>query len=187
MQLLLKIFPPIQAWDPEDLLNAPAEDVVDRLVQRGSVRCPRLLADRAELLEPTEINKDYVEFGERVTRRVTRLVLAVPFEGEMGVFNLRADTSSSNPPRVLRLDSHELHLVIDNPPSEGAHVRAQFDEQIAKIEQYLGWSRQQIDRHNQQIRDEVPKLVAKRREELLATRSLQADIGYPVRGTGTDN
>src|ERR1700676_3557747 len=34
--------------------------------------------------------------------------------------------------------------------------------------------------HNQHIRDEVSGMVAARREELLATRRLQADTGYPT-------
>jgi hypothetical protein len=88
---------------------------------------------------------------------------------------------------VLRLDQQELHLALDDPPNDGAAVRAKFDEQIAKIEQYLGWSRQQIDAHNQHIRDEVSGMVAARREEPLATRRLQADTGYPTsRRTGRD-
>jgi hypothetical protein len=61
---------------------------------------------------------------------------------------------------VLRIDHDELHLVIDGPPDDGAQIRAQFDEQIAKIEKYLGWSRQQIEGHNERVRSDVPKLVA---------------------------
>ena len=172
----------LQNWDPDALLTTPDEDLIDRLIQQGTVRCPRLLTDQAELLNPTEVEKESMDFGERYTRRVTRLVLAVPFDGRRDVFTLRADTSSFNPPRVLRLQDNELHLAVDDPPEDAARIRAQFDEQIAKIEQHLDWSRIQIDRHNQQIRSDVPKFVADRREQLLATRKLQSDTGYPTRG-----
>jgi len=172
----------LQNWDADDLLNTPEEEISERLVREGTVHCPRLLTDQAEMLDATEVDMDYMDFGERRTRRVTRMVLAVPFEGERVIFTLRADTSSSNPPRVLRLNAHELHLVVDDPPADGAQLRAQFDDQIAKIEQHLAWSRSQIDRHNQRVRDELPKLVAERREQLLATRKLQSDTGYPTRG-----
>jgi hypothetical protein len=171
----------LQSWDPDDLLNTPVDDVVARLVDQGAVSCPYLRADDAFLLEPTEVDQQFIDFGERYTRRVTRLVLMVPFEGEKDVFSLRANTSTNMPPQVLRLQDHAIHLAIDNPSNDPAAVRAAFDEQIANIEQYLSWSRQEIDQHNQQIRNEVPGIVAKRREELLATRNLQAQIGYPVR------
>jgi hypothetical protein len=171
----------LQTWDPDDLLNTSAEDVIDRLADEGSVQCPSLLIDDAFLLEPTEVTEQYIDFGERRARRVTRFVLVVPFEGEKDVFTLRADQSSMNPPRVLRLKDHELHLYIDNPPDDPAKVKAIFDEQITKIDEHLSWSRRQIDLHNQQIRSEVPAVVAKRREQLLAARNLQAQIGYPIR------
>lgn len=171
----------LRGWDPDDLLNTPIDDVVARLVDEGSVQCPYLRADDAFMLEPTEVDQQFVDFGERYTRRVTRLVLVVPFEGEKDVFTLRANTSSTMLPQVLRLQDREIHLAVDNPSNDPAAVKGAFDEQIANIEQYLSWSRQDIDRHNQQMRTEVPGMVAKRREELLATRNLQAQIGYPVR------
>ncbi|GFG66897.1 hypothetical protein MKUB_43870 [Mycobacterium kubicae] len=178
----------LRNWNADSLLDTPAETVIAQLVEEGSVRCPRLLTDQAwQQPDAREVDKQIIEFGEPVTRRVKRLVLVVPFEGEMDVFTLRADTSSTNPPRVLRLDPQELHLAVDDPPSDGAAVRAMFEEQIANIERYLGWSRQQIDAHNKRIRDQVPRMVEVRREEMRATRRLQADTGYPTsRPTGSD-
>jgi hypothetical protein len=178
----------LQNWKPDSLLDTQPETVIAQLVDKGSVQCPRLLTDQVwQQPDVVEVNKQTVEFGEPVTRRVKRLVLVVPFEGEKDVFTLRANNSSLNPPRVLRLDKQELHLALDDPPSDGTAVRANFDEQIAKIEQYLGWSREQIETHNQLIRNEVPGMVTARREELLATRKLQADTGYPTSRPTGDN
>lgn len=171
----------IQALGPDELLKVPNEEVVERLVKRGSVRCPRLIADQAEQLDPTEVDKTEIQFGERVTRRVTRLVLAVPYEGERDIFLLRADTSSPNNPRVLQLTDREIHFAVDEPPSNGAQIKTMFDAQIAHVGQYLEWSRQQIDAHNQRIRDEVPRMVEARREQLQATRNLQEETGFPIR------
>lgn len=172
----------LQNWNTDDLLKTPAKTIVAQLVEKGSVRCPRLLNDQVwQQPDALEVDKQIVEFGERVSRRVKRLVLVVPFEGETDVFTLRADTSSTNPPRVLRLNSQELHLAIDDPPSDGAAIRAKFDAEIAKIEQYLGWSREQIDAHNQRIRDEVPRMVDARCEEVRATRNRGLLISRRVR------
>jgi hypothetical protein len=171
----------LQAWASDDLLNTPTEDVVEDLVKRGSVRCPRLLTDKSEQLDATEIDQQVREFGERYTRRVARMVLVVPFEGEKAVFTFRANTSTPNPPVVLQLRDQELHLAVDNPDN-GAQLEAEFDKQIQKIQEYLGWSREQIDQYNQQIQNDVPNMVAERREQLLATRNLQKEAGYPIRG-----
>lgn len=171
----------LQNWNADDLLNTPADDVVDELTALASVRCPELLAADAYLLESTEVDQQYRDWGEIRTRRVTRFVLVVPYEGNKDVFTLRADRWSTAPPEVLELRDGELRLAIDDPPADATAVRARFDDQIQKIESYLVWSREQIETHNRQIRGELPRMVGRRREQLLAARNLQAEIGYPVR------
>lgn len=130
------------------------------------------------MLPATEVDQQYRDWGEQRTRRVTRLVLVVPFEGHKDIFNLRPDQFTTMPPQVLRLQGHEIHLAIDNPSNDAAAINAAFHKQIANIEKYLGWSRRQIDLHNQGLRNELPGMVARRREQLLATRNLQAEIGF---------
>lgn len=168
----------LQSWDADDLLNTPVDDVVEQLVELGSVECPDLRVDDAFMLPATEVDQQYRDWGEQRTRRVTRLVLVVPFEGHKDIFNLRPDQFTTMPPQVLRLQGHEIHLAIDNPSNDAAAINAAFHKQIANIEKYLGWSRRQIDLHNQGLRNELPGMVARRREQLLATRNLQAEIGF---------
>ncbi|WP_078330173.1 hypothetical protein [Mycobacteroides salmoniphilum] len=171
----------LQGWDPDDLLNTPVDDVVEYLVDLGSVECPQLLVDEAYQLEPAEVEQQFVNFGRVHTRCVVRFVLVVPFVGLSDVFTLQADMSTWSPPQVLRLEEGALHLVLDDPPSDPAATRKAFEDQIAEIEKYLGWSRSQIDSHNRHVGDEVPSMVGRRREQLLAMRNLQASVGFPVR------
>ena len=171
----------LQSWDADDLLNTPVDDVVEQLVDLGSVGCPDLRVDDAFMLEPSEIDQQYRDWGEVRTRRVARLVLVVPFDGDKDIFDLRPDQFTTMPPQVLRLQGDEIHLAIDDPSTDAAAINSAFHEQIANIEKYLAWSRRQIESHNQGLRKELPGMVAKRREQLLATRNLQADIGFPVR------
>jgi hypothetical protein len=170
----------LQVLSADELASAPPESIVAQLIGSGSVECPRLLVAEKWQKPAEEVNQQYREFGETATRRVPRFVLVVPFEGERDVFTLRANTSSTNPPRVLKIERQELHLVIDNPPIDAAAVVANFDEQIAKIEQYLGWSRTQIEEHNERLRSELPALVEARCAQLAAARQLQEDTGYPT-------
>lgn len=170
----------LHGWDPDDLLNTPVEDVVERLVDMGSVRCPALLTEQAWMPDATEVKQEFTQFGERYTRTVTRLVLVIPYEGERVVFTMRANQGTFTRPQVLELGDNELRLAVDGLSKDSARVRAQFDEQIHAIQQHLTWSRAQIDQHNHQIKDDVPGMVAQRREQLLAVRNMQAEIGYPI-------
>ncbi|MGE2721734.1 hypothetical protein [Mycolicibacterium celeriflavum] len=171
----------LQKWDPDDLLRTPVEDVVDVLVDKALVNCPRLLVDQAWMTDPTETSQEYMEFGERRRVRVPRFVLVVPFEGDSGIFTLRADQFTFNPIHVLALRANELHIAVDNPPRDAAGLKSRFEEQIARIEEHLEWSRRQVELHNKAIRQDVPGIVTRRRDELLAARHLQAEVGFPVR------
>jgi hypothetical protein len=171
----------LRSMDANELLNAPVQDVVDELVEAGSVECPQLDVNAAFMLEPTEIDQGYQQFDRSYSRKISRFVLVVPFTGEKDVFTVCPDSSTMVRPQVLALNDQQLRLAVDDPPNEPAAVKEQFDEQIAAVEKYLSWSRPQIDNHNRQMREEVPVLVTRRREELLATRNLQAAIGYPIR------
>jgi hypothetical protein len=176
-----KVAERLQTWDPDALLKAPEADVIDELLEEGMARCPHLLRDKAWMPSPSETTLRLSEFGEIVKRRVTQLVLVVPFDGDKVVFRLRAGTSSSNPPQVMSVGDHELRLAVNGPTADAASVRAMFEAQLDKIETFLEWSRNQIEEHNARIRAEVPGMVAHRRAQLLATRNLQAEIGFPIR------
>lgn len=176
-----KVTERLERWEPDALLKTPEADVVDELIEDAGVRCPRLLRDEAWMPPPSETTQKFHQFGELMERRFTRFVLVVPFDGEKVIFTLRANTFSFNQPGVVSLREHELRIAVDGPTGDPASVRAQFDAQLDKIEQHLEWSRQQIDQHNEQIRAEVPDMVSRRRMQLLATRNLQAEIGFPIR------
>ncbi|OBG57307.1 hypothetical protein A5703_05380 [Mycobacterium sp. E188] len=170
----------LHRWNPDELLNVAVGDVVDYLVDMGSVDCPELLTDEMYQLEPTEIEQKYKDWDEIRTRRVVRLEFVVPFVGPRVIFSLQADHFSPVPPQVLQLRDHEIRLAVDGPLPDGAAIRSAVEARIREIERNLAWSRQQIDVHNRMIREQVPTMVERRRDELLATRELQADVGFPV-------
>lgn len=174
-----KVAERLDAWDPDALLKAAEADVIDELIEQGTARCPRLLRDKVWMPPPSETTQRFSEFGEIGERRVTQLVLVVPFDGEKVVFRLRAGASTWNPPQVMSVGDRELRIAVDGPAGDAASVRALFEAQLDKIETFLGWSRKQIEEHNAQIRADVPGMVARRREQILATRNLQAEIGFP--------
>lgn len=47
----------LQSWDADDLLNTPVDDVVEQLVELGSVECPDLRVDDAFMLPATEVDQ----------------------------------------------------------------------------------------------------------------------------------
>jgi hypothetical protein len=168
-------------WNPDALLKASEPDVIETLINEASVRCPRLLRDQVEMLEPAEAVRPFMQFGERYEQRVAVLTLVVPYEGERPVFLVRASTRQMVAIEVAQLTDTELHLTVEGAITDGAQVRRRFEEQLDRIAQHLDWARTDIERHNDMVRGTIPRLVRERRAELRSVRDVQSEIGYPMR------
>jgi hypothetical protein len=172
-------------WDPDQLLGTADVDVMDYLVAEYSVACPVLHRERTELLPVSEeIQTARGMFsGRPVEQRLTKFVLAVPFDGEKDVFKYRASNFSMNPPRAQVL-AGELRLTWTGDPQASrnpATIRQYFDGQLDSIETLLASSRGDVERHNTSLRTEVSYNLAQRKARLLGERQLEAGIGFPVR------
>jgi hypothetical protein len=174
----------VETWEPEKLLATAEADVVEYLVAEYSVACPVLHRDRAEQLPVSEdvAQAQGVWTGGAYERRLTKIVIAVPFDGEPDVFKYRASTHTWNPSQAQVHDG-ELRMAWTGEGSAiaAAAVRQHFDKELDKIEQYLSWSRGDIERYNSSLRTLITSSVAQRRARLLADRNLEAGVGFPVR------
>jgi hypothetical protein len=174
----------IDSWNPDEFLATPAADITEYLISKHSIQCPVLDRSAAEMLpvsEETAQGRD--PWGDIVAMRMTKMVVAVPFDGEADIFRLQAATSTTSPPSAL-VRPGELHVTWLGDTRAGhdpAAIRVQLNLELDKLEQYLSWSRRDIDQHNAYLRAHLPGRVAQRRDKLLADRNLQAGTGIPVR------
>jgi hypothetical protein len=173
----------VEEWEPDKLLATAEADVVEYLIAEYSVACPVLHRDQAQQLPVSEEVVQLRSWIDEVyERRQTKIAIAVPFDGEPDVFKYRPSTLTSSPPRAEVHDG-ELHVAWtgEGPAADPATVRQNLDSQLDKIEQYMSWSRGDIERFNAGLRTLITSLVAERRAKLLADRNLEAGIGFPVR------
>lgn len=175
----------IDKWDPDELLGTAEADVAEYLVRKYSVACPVLHRDQAEALPVSEeVQTARGMFsGDQYQQRVTKIAIAVPFDGEGDVFKYRASTFTGNTPRG-QVRNGELILTwtgSQQSPRDPATVRQYFENELDKTEQHLGWSRTDIDRHNTSLRSLVSSSLAARKTQLLADRQLEVGLGFPVR------
>ncbi len=172
-------------WNADQLLATAEADVVEYVVQKYSLPCPVLQRDQIEQLPVSEeVGPARDEFsGVIYERRVTKIVIAVPFEGEEDIFKLRPSQFGLSTP-TAEIRKGELRLTWTSGQRASADpeaVRRYFDGQLDRIEQLLGWARNDVDRHNRDLRAQVSSAVAERRAKLLADRQLEAGLGFPVR------
>ncbi|GAA0719394.1 hypothetical protein Drose_05720 [Dactylosporangium roseum] len=171
----------LENWEANSLLGTPVADVIDELMDIGSVDCPRLHRDQAWQEDPVEDVERRGHHPYRVERRFTKFILVVPFSGNRSVLDLRTSKHTGSYPYVEKMREQEIWVSAVGDGKSASTVEAELNAAVDKVEMYLGWAREEIERHNGQLQAELPEMVERRRAKLLADRNLQAAIGYPIR------
>lgn len=173
----------IDNWPDDDLLGQSEQEIVAFLSEKHSVQCPDLRPDDRWADEPLDI-KQRVQTPARVVEvPATRVVVHVPFDGDVAFFNCRPNSFDSMPPTAIIGDA-ELSIVYESRDLNSAQLTAYVDSTIASIQKWLDWARPTAAEHNEQVRSTVGEAVARRKAKLIADRKTVASLGIPIRRTG---
>lgn len=145
----------------------PDKDVVNHLMTEHSVGWCILHRDRIEQLPVFEHGPN----GRRI-------VIIVPFDGDAELFKLTARLPWFN---LHHLTDGEIRLAWDGTSSDPGEALEHFGAELDKIDEYLAWCHPDIQKHQDRLREELPILVARRRQMLIANQRLEGGLGFPVR------
>lgn len=180
----------VQRVAPNEVLARPYEQIAEEIIQLHLVPEPRL--DQANMTggvtdERVDVSGDFTRgVWDRFTPTYvdgSRITFRVPFTGPSEVLRLRASTSSFNPPRAnigngCLIVSRDVPADVLERDRDG--VVNSIRQEIAKIDTYLGYSRQDIAASNEQLRVEVRRAAETRRAKVLADRDTEAMLGVPL-------
>ncbi|MEU6444967.1 hypothetical protein [Streptomyces sp. NPDC047046] len=179
---LASIVRSVDAWDPDTFLALPEADIIADLINDFRIEAPTL--DHGGIQqEPSRQSQTTVdEFGSSVSIRETVFTIAVPFTGNHTVFLLQPSSYRQVPPKAAMTET-ELKVSFSWTGTTENHqaIRKGLEVQLDAIEEHLGHARQQIDTYNQQAEALITQHVQNRKKELLASRRLEAAIGFPIR------
>ncbi|OAI56167.1 hypothetical protein AYO48_00055 [Gaiella sp. SCGC AG-212-M14] len=178
----------VDALRRDEVLGVSEADLVAHLVSRFEIEVPRL--DRDQMyIEEDEVKMDVSsEPGRDLWRgRVhvpgTRLTIVVPYSGEQVLFGMHPNQFTTNPPRAsVAKDALRLtHITRQVDPGQ---VKAWYEGELGRIEQWLGWIDGQVQPFNNQLEQQARTFLTARRERLFAAEGAVAEIGLPVRRRG---
>lgn len=176
----------VQSWDPDEFLQLGDEDIVEYLVATYQVECLNLRVEDRYVLPVEDVKIDVSGDRGRYFSNTgphhlqgTRVVVAVPFEGDPRLWDLAPNTFTTVIPQA-QIKAQELRLIFDQVQSDAAQLRSQIDNELNRIVEYLRWSCSNIGEHNEQVVREAPQVVAARRQKLLSDRNLEVGLGIPV-------
>jgi len=112
-----------------------------------------------------------------------RVVVRVPYTGDKGVFELRPNQFTFNPPRA-RVNDDELALSFEYPHDTQSDIDAQVNGIVATVQQWLGWARGEIDSFNRTLEQEARRAIAGRRSRIEQREQHLATSSIPERRPG---
>jgi hypothetical protein len=164
----------LEEWDSERWLATTEADIVEYLLARHAIVCPVLHREQAEQL-PVSVDDD----------GLTRLVMAVPFDGDARVFYIQVHNGLAwHELPQAQVEKGELRLTwvgSTRGDVDPAPMLREFGLRLDMVERQLSTLRPDIAEANINLSDWVTTEIASARERLLRDRKLEAGLGVPVR------
>lgn len=174
---------------PEDhVLHADETTWAAALVERWRVAVPELLIDRMwqDPVREVQVDVSHEHFQRAIMDPSTptyisgyRVVVHIPFEGDKGIFSLRASRYGMNPPRATVKDG-ELIDIIEYPHDRLPDIGAQARGLAQKVNEHLSWSRNDVEQFNRALEQTALSAIRTRRERLERQLANVQATGLPV-------
>ncbi|WP_327749803.1 hypothetical protein [Streptomyces europaeiscabiei] len=170
----------VDAWDPEKLLMTPESDIIEELTNDFRIVVPTL--DREAVgIEPLKQGYGVVErLGDSFRVAQNTVTLLIPYTGHRAIFTLQPNPHMAPGPQGTLTDT-EVRLLWTGQSTDHEFVRRALDERISEITKCLDWARANVSGYNSQIEQVIPQRVHARKQALLASRNLEASLGFPIR------
>ncbi|MER7828232.1 hypothetical protein ABTX85_37405 [Streptomyces sp. NPDC096097] len=177
----LRLVPDVVAkWDEDLFLATPDPDIVDLVMRELAIEPPVLQRDGITAAT-REQDVPAREFGEDIQVRQRVVTFVVPFSGLKDIFNFRPDRFTHSPPRG-EVRGPELWITWTGPPNlPGEQIRRSLENSLMEIDRWLDQCKVQIDAYNELVAEHACKEVRARKTALLATREIEASLGFPIR------
>lgn len=178
----------VAEMDKDYLLNASETDLRDSLVSEMRLDVPVLLRDQVYALEPQDAQIDVSQDPRRVIFDRSRpfyvtgtsITVVVPFDGSKEAFHFQPSTFSTREVLAEVLDQ-ELRLLYTTTQPDAQSLQNAIDMDLAQVESYLHWMRQDVDPYNNQLPELVGNALQKRKAKLLADEGLVASLRIPIK------
>ena len=178
----------IAQLDSNRLLNTNVDALVDYFVEKYRVDVPELdesgmQADQREAQRDVSGDSNRIAYFMRtgpVHVSGTEVTIEVPFSGDGSLFEVRPNTYSSTSPQG-EVRGNLLVLTIWTDKSQPEQIRAHIDAWLADVKRYLQWHRETFLNFNQSLPGLARNAIAQRRNNLLASQSLVAGLGIPLK------
>lgn len=192
MHLLLEekrkaVLKEVTSIDGNRLLNTSVDDLCNYFVKKYQFHPPILLEDKivadqqeTQIDVSNDRNRHILDRSQPFYVPGAEVTLEVPYEGDATFFRVRPSTSTSMPP-VADIRNNTLLLSLSGTDLSPEETKSQFDQELHKIKEYLGWIANDVQPFNDGLGALARQAIDSRREKLLADQKLVASLGFALK------
>jgi hypothetical protein len=166
---------------PDTVLATPEADLIGQLYEKFRVEPLQLHVERAE--SSTGIAATQVD-ARLFHMDVTRYELAVPFDGDESLLDLRPNRFTTRLPRGDVRNSEVIIIYEGANPAQTETIKAFVDDQLALLGQWSDWSAAECREYNQRLQNELGRAISEQRQKIVSDRQIEASLRFPVRRLG---
>ncbi len=180
----------IQELDSNYLLNVSEEDLVRWLVEKFRMDVPVILDQELHVADHKETQIDVSKDPRRIKPRGyrghpfyvtgTKIIIAVPFEGNPEFLTIRPSKLTSPIPDASIVDS-EIHLEYKQVEADADALQRMYAATITRIKGHLEMLKGAANGFNTSLEPLIRRLVSERKKKLLDTAGMVASLGLPIK------
>ena len=178
----------VAGWEQNRILASSESDLVSYLVEKYTLDAPRILRDEMYVEREGETKIDVsgrFEYdvwnrGQPFHVAGSFVTVAIPFEGDGDLFEFRASTYSSNPPRG-RVSGSSVLISFRGVEMNAERTREEIYATAGKIEQHLEWIRNDCAGWNSRVSSAAEQSVRDRKDRLLKQANMVSALGLPMK------
>lgn len=165
------------------------EQIIEHVYYKMVIAPLVIHRDQMTLTEPQESKTEQRDpFGDSIIIPVIRTDLTIPYSGESNLWKMRPSTFKFIFPRgdysPLRGNDQAgtLRFKMEFTQREYTSdaINQEIEENLKSIEDFLGWIKHDIETHNPQLKNEIRRQVAQRRERLGTIQSALKTLNIPI-------
>jgi hypothetical protein len=187
-----KIKDVIQKLEPNYLLNASEEDLIQALVSELRLDVPVLNEEGIHTSDFGEVDIDVSRDPMRMIFDRTkpfflkgvRVTVTIPFDGDAGFLHVRPQSFSWQDLGDVRVTQSEILLNFRRLDNDASAIKRGYESALQVINQNLASLRTSVDQFNSQLERQVRQELLERKSKLLANSRMAEAIGLPIKRRG---
>lgn len=180
----------IKSLDNEYVLKASEAELEEFFIDKVILEPLVLHSDQQYIKNQTgtqiDVSHDFrraVFPGERAVVRGTKIDIAIPFEGNPMLWQVRASTFSMGGYPDIEISNNEISFSITFPDdsAEPERLKSDIERNVKSLEEAVGYLKNDVTNHNNSAPNTIKQALQRKRELAQSTTGTVAALGIPVK------